>query len=225
MKGIVFSIKHRERGRRNKTLISHLKGVSIKQLISLYGIQILFVIIFILGVVLGSLSYNRISPDILKKLDVLFLSDLESRLEFTAFELFSSSFASGFLFVFASFLLSFAAWGMFSLPLLCAFRGFCVGLSSSYMFSQYHITGIGFYILVVLPGTVLFLFAFILSLKESFSQSIYLLRSYFSSTYDGILLRRTKTYLFRNSVILIFTVVSSIVDMLLFLLFSDMFNF
>lgn len=225
MKGIVFSIKHREKIRRNRVLLSRLKGVSVKQLLSLYGIQFLFIVIFILGVVLGSLSYKNVSPEILKKLDVLFLSDLENRLEFTAFELFSSSFASGFLFILISFLMSFAAWGMFTLPLLCAFRGFCVGLSSTYMFSQYHIAGIGFYVLVILPGTVLFLFSFILSLKESFTQSICLLKSYFLKTYDGVLLRKTKTYLFRNSVILVFVVVASLVDMLLFLLFSDMFNF
>lgn len=225
MKGIVFSVKRSDNSRGFTFFKSRLKGVSLKQLFSLYGLQILFVIIFILGVILGSFSYRNINNDVLKKLDFLFLSNLESRLELLSFDLFCSSFASAFLFILAAFLLSFTAWGMFALPFLCAFRGFGVGLSSAYLFSQYHITGIGFYILVVLPGTVLFLFAFIMALKEAFSQSVYLLRSYFSSTYDAQLLRRTKTYLFRNCVILIFTAFSAIVDMILFLVFSDMFKF
>lgn len=225
MKGIVFSIKHSEKGKRHRLFRLRIKGIELKQLISLYGLELLFVIIFIIGVILGSFSCKNVDTDVLEKLDFLFLSNMESRLELTSFDLFCSSFASGFLFILSAFLLSFTAWGMFALPFLCAFRGFGVGLSSAYLFSQYHITGIGFYILVILPGTVLFLFAFIMSLKEAFTQSVYLLKSYFSTTYDAFLLRRTKTYLFRNCMILLFTAFSAFVDMLLFLVFSDMFKF
>ncbi len=225
MKSIVYSIKRGQHRYRENRLKIRFYGVSLKQLLSMYGIQLLFLFVFILGSVLGSLSFKSTDSGVLEKLDFLFLSDLDSRLEFSAFELFSSSFASSFLFILSAFLLSFTAWGMFALPFLCAFRGYCTGLSSAYMFSYYGITGIGFYILVVLPGTVLFLFAFILSLKEAFSQSVCLSKSYFSSTYDGLLLKRTKTYLFRNCVILIFAAFSAVIDMILFLLFADMFNF
>ncbi len=225
MKGIVYTIKRGQHKFRKNRLKSRLYGVSVKQILSMYGIQILFLIVFIFGTVLGSLSFKNTDSSVLKKLDFLFLSDLDTRLEFSAFELFSSSFASSFLFILSAFLLSFTAWGMFALPFLCAFRGYCTGLSSAYMFSYYGITGIGFYILVILPGTVLFLFAFILALKEAFSQSACLIKSYFSSTYDGLLLKRTKTYLFRNCMILVFTSFSAVIDMILFLLFADMFKF
>lgn len=225
MKGIVFSIKHRERHYRPSRSKERITITSVKKFFNQYSIQLLFAIIFILAIVLGSFSFDKISEDTLEKLDFLFLTNLENRLELSAFDIFCSSFASGFIFVFLSFLLSFTAWGMFALPLLCAFKGFGVGLSSAYMFSQYSVTGIGFYILVILPATVLFLFAFLMSLKESFAQSILLLRVYFSSTYDAFLLRRTKTYLFRNCVILIFVAFSAVIDMLLWVLFAGMFNF
>lgn len=225
MKGIVFSFKRRDNNRLSNNFLKRITTFSIKQFLSMYGIQLFFVFSFVLGVVLGAFSFDNIDADVLKKLDFLFLSDLESRCELNAFDLFCSSFSSSFIFIFSSFLLSFSAWGMFALPFLSAFFGSCIGVSSAYMFSQYGITGIGFYILVVLPGTALFLFAFILSLKEAFVQSVFLMKSYFSSTYDGLLLKRTKSYLFRNCVVLAFSVASSIVDMFLFLLFSDMFKF
>lgn len=225
MKGIVFSIKHRERHYRPQYHNRHITFASIKRFFSRYSIELLFSLVFLLAIVLGSFSFDRVSDDTLQKLDFLFLTNLDNRLELAPFDLFCSSFASGFVFIFASFLLSFTAWGMFALPLLCAFRGFGVGLSSAYMFSQYSVTGIGFYILIVLPATVLFLFAFIMSLKESFTQSVLLLKTYFSSTYDAFLLRRTKTYLFRNCVILILVAFSAVIDMVLWLLFAGMFNF
>lgn len=225
MKGIVFSIKHRERHYRPTYPKGRITFKSVKHFLTRYSIEMLFLVVFLLSIVLGSFSLSRITDDTLQKLDFLFLTNLDNRLELAPFDLFCSSFASGFVFVLISFLLSFTAWGMFALPLLCAFKGFGVGLSSAYMFSQYSVTGIGFYILVVLPATVLFLFAFIMSLKESFAQSVLLLKSYFSSTYDAFLLRRTKTYLFRNCIILIFVALSAVLDMILWMLFAGMFNF
>ena len=93
------------------------------------------------------------------------------------------------------------------------------------MFSQYSVTGIGFYILVVLPGTVFFLLAFVTALKEAFSQSTLLFKLYFASSGDTPMSRYVKTYLFRNFIILIFTALSAIVDMILWIVFANMFNF
>lgn len=225
MKGIVFSIKHRHYGSSKQHHTSRIHNFSIKRFFSYYGVQSFFLIIFILGIVLGSFSYKGASDNLLTSLDFLFVTNLDNRLKLSAFDIFSSSFASNFLFVFAVFLLSFTAWGIFALPFLCAFKGFGVGISSAYMFSQYSVTGIGFYILVILPGTVLFLFAFITALKEAFSQSFYLLKMYIPSATDSLLLRHTKTYLFRNFVILIFTAFSAIVDMIMWVVFANMFNF
>ncbi len=225
MKSIVFSIKHRQPKRDYVRSYRRITVADIKRFFTLYAVQILFSVIFLLSVILGSLSFSNISPQTLEKLDFLFVTNLSNRLELSTFDLFCSSFASSFVFILLSFLLSFTAWGMFALPLLCAFKGFGVGLSSVYMFSQYSLTGIGFYILVILPSTVLFLFAFIVSLKESFSQSVLLLKTFFSSTYDAYLLRHTKTYLFRNCIILIAVAFSSVVDMFLWELFAGMFNF
>ena len=224
MKGIVFSLK-RGNHHINRNRNYHLANFSFKRFFVFYGLQTFFLLTFLLGVVLGSLSFKTASPDLLERLDFLFLTNLENRLKFTAFEMFCSSFASSFLFVFFAFLFAFTAWGMFALVLLCSFLGYGVGISSAYMFIEHSVTGIGFYILVVLPGLVLFLIAFITALKESFTQSVYLLKMYFPSNNDVLILRHIKTFLYRYFVVIIFTAFSAVVDMLLWVLFANLFNF
>lgn len=223
MKGIVFSIRHREQ-QYNRSVRTHRK-LSFKRFINLYGLHLFFLLTFILGIVLGSIAFKNFDEQLLQKLGFLFLTNIENRLELSAFDIFSSSFASDFIFIFSAFLLSFTVWGAFALPLLCAFKGFGVGISSAYMFSQYSVTGIGFYILVILPGTVLFLFAFITALKEAFTQSVHLIKVFLPTQSESTLLRYTKVYLFRNFAVLILTAFSAIIDMLLWLLFANMFNF
>lgn len=100
-----------------------------------------------------------------------------------------------------------------------------MGLSSAFLFSQYSFSGIGFFILVILPGTVLFLFAFMLALRESFSHSLIVLKMYFPSVSDVLLLRHLKPFFLRYFVVMIFTVASALFDMMLWVLFANLFKF
>ncbi len=224
MKSIVFSLKHREYDflhgfSRNRRLFS------LKKFISYYAVHLAFFLIFVVGIVLGSFSVKNATSDFLKNLDFLFVTNLSARLDLSAFSIFCSSLASNFIFIFIAFLLAFSAWGTFALPLLCVFKGYGVGISSAYLFWQYSVTGIGFYILVILPGTVLFLFAFIMALKESLFASFGLFKFYITSKTDLISQKLIKTYFFRNSLVLVFVALSSVLDMLLWMLFANMFKF
>lgn len=225
MKGIVFSLGKKSRPHRFVKKPERIRSFSLKRFFNYYGIQFFFVVDFVLGLVLGSSALKSASSELLNALDFLFVTNLDNRLKLSAFDIFCSAFASDFIFVFIVFLLNFASWGIFALPLVCAFKGFGVGISSAYMFSQYGISGIGFYILIILPGTVLFLLAFITALKEAFIGSYNLLKMYFPSARDGLLYRYTKTYLYRNFVILLFVAFSAIIDMIFWVLFANMFNF
>lgn len=223
MKGIVFSInKNKADLLRNKVI--NLENFSFKRFFALYGLQLFFFCSFIIGVVWGACSYSKASGEFLSHLDFLFVTNLEKRLSLTAFDCFCSSFASAFLFVFAAFLLAFTVWGVPALPILCAFKGYGVGVCASYMLSAFSITGVGFYILVLLPGTILFLIGFISSLKESFSHSLCMFKAYaFGSNTFNIL--NVKSFFFRYLVILIIVAFSSVIDMILWILFANMFNF
>lgn len=224
MKGIVFSVE-RDFQRIKTEHRRPFSEFSIKRFLSLYGLYLFYIAIFLLGVIFGALSFSKVDSSVFEQLDLLFMTNMEERLKLSAFEIFTASFASDFLFIFSSFLLSFTAWGIVALPLLCAFRGYGVGLSSAFLFSQYSFSGIGFFILVILPGTVLFLFAFLLALRESSSHSLVVLKMYFPSVSDVLLLRHLKPFFFRYFVVTIFTVASALFDMMLWVLFANLFKF
>ncbi len=224
MKGIVFSVSGREKDSLLKRRFPDFENFSLKRFISLYGLQLFFFCSFVFGVVWGAVSYKEASKEFLSHLDFLFVTNLESRLSLTAFECFCSSFSSAFIFIFAAFLLAFTLWGVPVLPVLCALKGYGVGVCASYMVSAHSISGVGFYILVILPGTILFLLAFVLALKESFSHSLSMFKSYAfgANTLSNLNL---KNFLFRYLVVLIIVSFSSIIDMILWILFANMFNF
>lgn len=224
MKSFVFSIG-RNKHHNYHGYSAYKRFISLKDFISCYYVHLLYFIIFIAGIVFGSFSVSNATKSFLDSLDFLFVTNLSSRLELSAFSVFCSSLASNFIFVFSAFLMAFSVWGIATLPLLSAFKGYGVGVSSAYLFLQHSVTGIGFYILVILPGTVLFLFAFIIVLKESTTASFSLFKFYVTSKSDFISQQRTKAYLFRYSFVLIFAALSSLVDMLLWIIFANMFNF
>ena len=224
MKGIVFSVE-----RDFKTPKSEhrrpFSDFSLKRFLSLYGLYVFYIATFIFGIIFGAVSFSKIDASAFELLDLLFMTNMEESLKLSAFEIFCASFASNFLFVFSAFLLSFTAWGILCLPILCAVKGYGIGISSAFLFSQYSFSGIGFFILVILPGTVLFLFAFLLALRESFSHSLIVLKMYFPSFSDVLLLRHLKPFFFRYFLVAVFTVVSALFDMMLWVLFANLFKF
>ena len=224
MKGIVFSVE-RDFSRLKNEHRRPFAEFSLKRFFSLYGLYVFYISSFIFGIIFGALSFSKVDTSVFEQLDLLFMTNMEERMKLSAFEIFTASFASDFLFVFSAFLLSFTAWGIVTLPLLCAFRGYGMGLSSAFLFSQYSFSGIGFFILVILPGTVLFLFAFMLALRESFSHSLIVLKMYFPSVSDVLLLRHLKPFFLRYFVVMIFTVASALFDMMLWVLFANLFKF
>ena len=159
MKGFVLRIG-------NKTGAVRLPRIkrpqlSVREMISRYGLRSIFVILFILGLILGAVCSRSFDSGLFERLDFLFISNIEARLAMTSFDIFLSCFVSYFLFIFLLFLFSLSAWGFMTAPALSVFKGFSVGLSSAFIFAAYKASGIGFFILTVLPGAALFLFALV----------------------------------------------------------------
>ena len=68
MKGIVFSLKkesHRLKNEKFKTM----RSFSVKQFLTQYGVFTFYILFFIFGIIYGSASFQKISPDFLEKLD------------------------------------------------------------------------------------------------------------------------------------------------------------
>ena len=221
MKGIVFQL------RRNLRLPAVRKPkISLKEYLSKKGVYLFFFLMFFIGLILGA-SYSKAADvTLLNRLDFLFTTNLQVRTELSSFEIFTSCFGVDFLFVLAVFLMGLSVWGSAALPFITAFKGFSVGLSSAFIFSLYRASGIGFYILVILPGTVMFLLSLIYYSKESFSLSLrYIRLSVFGSVKEPYLCRYIKTFMLKSLIALLFCAASALLDMFLWILFAGMFDF
>lgn len=216
MKGVVLSIPNA--GIKKTDMVYYLKR---------YGVLIFLGLALVIGMVFGAVSAGQADEQMLKNLDFLFITNFKQRLEQSLFLTFAASLSSYFIFFLAQFLLGFAAWGTVLLPVATFFKGFGTGLCAGYLCGAYGLEGVGFYLLLMLPGAFLSSVAMLLQGKEAF---------YFSKSLLYMLLPdRIKSkqanppqftkYLLTGSYILILTAVSAGVDVLLSMCFSGVFHF
>lgn len=224
MKGFVFTFRNNRKIFRLPKLKP--RDLSVKQLISRYGVQAAFFAVFMMGLIVGAASGRSFGQDIFRKLDLLFITNIDARLKMSFFEIFISCFTSYFLFIFCAFLSALSVWGSATIPLLSVFKGFTVGLSSAFIFARYQLSGIGFYILVVLPGTVLFLLIFIRYSAQGFRISLdYFKLSAFGYERVPRLRADLKRYLKQTLFALLAICACSVADMILWVLFANKFQF
>lgn len=225
MKGFVFTFRNNQK---KSARLSEMKqrGYDVKQLIARYGIHLAFAAAFLIGLIVGAATGRGFRQEIFEKLDLLFVTNIDARMEMNVFDIFISCFVSYFLFIFCVFLAGLSVWGFSAVPLLSALKGFTVGLSSAFIFSQYQLSGIGFYILVVLPGTVLFLFALIRYATQGFRMSLRFMRlSMFGSDTEADLRKHLKLFIKHTMFALLSIGVCAVIDMILWILFANKFQF
>lgn len=224
MKGIVFTFRNKQKT--IKLPAVKRPRLSFQNLVTKFGFQTVFVVLFLLGLAVGAAGSRGVDHSLGQKLDFLFITNMEARLEMSAFEIFLSCFVSYFLFIFAAFLCALSAWGFTAIPLLMIFKGFSVGLSSAVIFAFYKVSGIGFYILIILPGTVLFLFTLVIYARTAFRLSIRFMRlSLFGYDREPALKSGLRSFLKKSAYAFLSAGACAVTDMLLWILFANHFDF
>ena len=224
MKGFVLTL----RNGKNDLRAPDLRGIGkrVKAFITGYGLQSVFALLFLFGLIVGVACSASFDEDTFKRLDLLFTTNIGARADMNVPDIFISCFVSYFLFVFCAFLSGISLWGFAAVPLLSAFRGFCVGLSSAFVFSVYRLSGVGFYILVILPGTILFLLAYIRYSAHAFRLSLrYAGASLWGADREPELRAYLKHFLKRTLFTLLAVTACAVTDLVLWILFADKFQF
>ncbi len=224
MKGFVFTFRNNQKALHLPDI--RKSGTDLKQLLSRFGIQTVFSVLFLLGLTVGAASGRSFSSETFEKLDMLFVTNIDARMQMSVFDIFVSCFVSYFIFIFCIFLSSFSAWGIATIPLLSALKGFTVGLSTAFIFSRYQLSGIGFYILVVLPGAVLFLFTLIRYATYGFRLSgRYLRMTMFGTERVPDFRKHMKSFVKKTIFSLLSVCGCAVTDMILWILFANKFQF
>lgn len=220
MKGLVFTLKRRKPISKS----SFRKSLNAKHFFKTYGIVLFFTLMLIIGLTLGSLFFKNIGESTLKKLDVFFVTNITDRLKNGYIGAFCASFASNFLFLLFAFLMGFSLWGMALLPVNVLFKGFGIGISAGFLFTNYSFKGIIFYLIILLPGIFLFSMALVYQSSLSFNLGKRLVYKLYSRD-EFSFKSSTKIYLQRSFLYFLFTLFASVVDMSLWGLFGGLFKF
>ena len=109
-------------------------------------------LLLLAGLAVGAVFARNSGADLLERLDFLFAGNFKARATASFLSIFSASFASAFLFIFACFLCGLSMWGIFFIPFILFFRGLGLGLTSGYLYAVYGGIGILFNLVVILPG-------------------------------------------------------------------------
>lgn len=221
MKGLVFSFTKRE----HKGFSNHIKVSDLRCILKRYGAKILFVFLLFVGLIFGSIFANDCKQETLNSLDFLFTTNLDARLSQSAVGTFCACFASDFIFLFSVFLFGFAPWGIPAASFAVLVKGFGTGVTAGFLFVTHSLLGVGFYLLVLLPGTFIFCIALISMAKSSFDYSKRMFFTVLGRVYNISNKEISLNYCSRLMSSLIMTFCASVLDTVLWTLFAGAFNF
>lgn len=128
--------------------------------------------------------------------------------------------------LFCVFIANFAAMSCIGLPLAVSIpvlKGFGAGFISGYLFSEFSMNGIGYYLLTILPGAIIGNAALLMACNDACFLSADILATIMSKKQpdDSIL----KNFLKRNLIIIFISVFSSLIDCISVKAFAYLFIF
>ncbi len=221
MKGIVVTLPRKSK---NKEKSLRSPSVGVVTYLRRYGAITFYTFCFAVGMLIGSLSARSAGEGVRQSLDMLFTTNLSARLSQPMYMTFVSGLSSNFLFFLCAFLCGLSLWGLLPLFLIPAFKGYGTGLSAGYLFLNFGLKGIGFYLLVILAGTFLFTFSLIIECSEAHRMSFRLMRFFMSDKSDrSTTVIYLRSFLLHSLFLLVLSVMAALCDMLLWTFFAKMF--
>lgn len=183
------------------------------------------ILTMIISMIFGAVCVNYVDLSTVKKLDILFLSDFDSRSNQGELYTFVSSFTCLFLFWLMLITSALSALGVIIVPGILIFRSWGLGLTSGYLYLIYGLKGVAFYILVLLPGIFISSIAFICMSVTSAKFSIRVLKKFLPHASEGSLWNEMLLYIKKSGYILAIFMISSVIDMFFMKVFSNLFVF
>lgn len=218
MKGVILSLPARSKPKRAK------RDFSLDVFVKRYLSTVIFTLFFTAGVVWGAVVSLKADEDFLLKMDFLFTTNLSSRLSQGMLSSFTAHFASNFIFFLAAVLCGLSPWGIGAIPFVLGFKGFGTGLSAAYLISAYGLKGLGFYLVVVLPGTFVFSLALLFMCTECSRMSLHIARCVFAKDESTVPIRLSvRNHLFRCIYFLFLSAVGALCDMVFWSFVSGLF--
>ena len=193
-------------------------------------LYIILAVLLLCGIGGGALFIRYADFSALETLDFLFFSNFQGRTSSALSGVFIASLASAFSFILSCFLCGLSIWGAFLIPFIPFFRGFGLGMTAGYLYTNYSWQGFLFYIAVILPGALLCCVSVLLASREGirFSRRMSLKhRPVTDKTQTESLFQKlsTKTYLIRFMFVIGLALLAALIDVVTTASFSGLFPF
>ena len=153
----------------------------------------------------------------------LFENFVQIRAEQKIYQSFINTLSLNLIFVF---IINFAATSCVGIPLsvvIPVIKGFGTGIIAGYLFSEFTINGIGYYLLTILPGNIFCNTALILACNDACFLSADILATVLSKKQPDINI--IKNYLKRNLMLILIIISASLIESLSVKAFAYMFIF
>ena len=195
---------------------------------SLFGrkpLFFVFVATLILGIAAGAFAGRCADDELMKNLDILFLTNYRVRCTQGLADAFIASFASVFLFLLILFLSGLSLWGCCISVIMPFIKGYGYGLSIGYLYMNYGFSGILYNLLVILPGAFLCCAVICAAARESTLSSWRFICQFRKKPASESPNSQMKNYMLAMIWLLFLSAISSVTDMIFSVLFSWMFRF
>ncbi len=189
------------------------------------GILILFCIVLFTGIAFGAISGRNADGDMMKRLDFIFQTNYHVRCSQGFVSAFVSSFGSSVIFLGVIFLLGLSVWGGFFAWAVPFLKGYGYGLSAGYLYGIYGFYGVGYNLLVVLPGAFLSALVIAGASMEAVGNSLKIAGLFTRSEVRDDPHIQMKKYLKTMLLLLCLCAVSAVLDVIFAVCFSWIFKF
>lgn len=176
-------------------------------------------ILFLLGVLIGTILYCSVDAESLYGLSRLSGSLIESRLGQTFLQTLVNSFSGAFILLLVCFILGFGAVFQPAEMLIPVFRGLGIGVSLSGMYSQFGLNGFGISLILIIPNGIISAIVLIIAVREAIRMSNSISNIVFSAK-SGFEPLDYKLYFTKFVILSAILAVSSLADSLLTFLFA-----
>lgn len=198
---------------------------SVRSFIIRNGLFFMFCTLLFAGVIWGALNSRSADDELLKRLDLILQTNYSLRCKQGLISAFTASFASSVMLLAFCFLSGLSLFGALPALAVPVFKGYGYGLSAGFLYGAYGMKGIGYNLLVILPGM---LFSSIIVCSASlmaFCSSLKLCSCFFSAAVRDDPREQMKSYLLSVLRCLLLCALAAAVDMLCSLCFSQIFTF
>lgn len=207
-----------------KGMIVNLKHLRVINYVNLNKIFILLCVSFITGIVIGSCVYS--DNTVLAAFSEKFISRyVLIHTEKSVFKQIFTSFTKLIFVLILHFLFGTSIFGIVANPFLIAWQGILFGNISSYLYTEYSLKGIAFNAVIFVPPLLIFTICSFFAAKESINFSFRIVKLTLPKNRPMHLYNDFKNYCGRFLIFVLFSVLSSVIDVILNLLFLHFFEF